>query len=172
MSAGHKTIQGRLLAHISLVSSSCVVLATGDRVIVDEGAVICDWLGEGDEAGSAKVVGGDDEARMGGTDERDEAGRVDVIGGGDKARLSTLAGEFDVAGVCEVGGVDELEDAGEPDATWVVDGVDIGATHLVQIVEVDVRITVETCVVICSVGVPSDVTVLVTGHVVKVVYTL
>ena len=53
-----------------------------------------------------------------------------------------------------------------------MDGVDIGATHLVQIVEVEVRITVETCVVICSVGVPLDVTVLVTGHEVKVVYTL
>lgn len=53
-----------------------------------------------------------------------------------------------------------------------MDDVDIGATHLVQIVEVEVRITVETCVVKSSVGVPLDVVVLVTGHEVKVVYTL
>lgn len=125
------------------MTSSCVVVATGSGLFVEEGEVICDWLGEGDEAG-----------------------------GGDEARFSTLAGGVDEVGACEAGRVDEPKDTGEPDATWVVDGVDIGATHLVQIVEVEVRITVETCVVICSVGVPLDVIVLVTGHEVRVVYTL
>ena len=107
-----------------------------------------------------------------GEDERDKAGRVDGTSGADKARLSTLPGGGDEAGACEAGAVNKPEDAGEPDATRVVDDIDIGATHLVQIVEVEVRVTVETCVVTCSVGVPLDVVVLVTGHEVNVVYTL
>jgi len=44
-----------------------------------------------------------------------------------------------------------------------------GATHLVQMVEVDVRVTVETTVVTSSVALVPKVMVLVTGHVVKVV---
>ena len=172
MSAGHRTIKGTLLAHISLVTSSCVVLDTGDEVTVEEAVVICDWLRKGDDAGVATVVDNGEEARMVDEDERDEAGRVDSAGSDDEARLSTLAGGGDEAGACEAGVVDEPGDANEPDATRVVDGVDIGATHLVQIVEMEVRITVETCVVICRVGAPLDVTVLVTGHEVKVVYTL
>ena len=55
-------ILGRLLAHISLVTSSCVVVANGDGVIVDD------------------------------TDERGEVGWVDGAGGGDEARLSTAGG--------------------------------------------------------------------------------
>lgn len=42
-----------------------------------------------------------------------------------------------------------------------------GATHLVQIVEVDVRVTVEILVVTFSIAELPDVTVLVTGQVVK-----
>ena len=82
----------------------------------------------------------------------------------DEARLSTLAGGGDKAG-----GADEPEDEGERDAAAVVGGIDTGATHLVQIVEVEVRTMVDICVVICSVGVPLDVIVWVTGHEVKVV---
>ena len=44
-----------------------------------------------------------------------------------------------------------------------------GATHLVQIVEVDVRVTVEIVAVTFSIADLPDVTVLVTGQVVKVV---
>ena len=44
-----------------------------------------------------------------------------------------------------------------------------GATHLVQIVEVDVRVSVEIVVVTFSIVELPDVTVLVTGQVVKVV---
>ncbi len=47
-----------------------------------------------------------------------------------------------------------------------------GATHVVQIVEVEVRVTVEMVVVTSSNTWVPEVTVLVTGHVVKVVYTL
>ena len=108
-----------------------------------------DWLGGGDEAGIA-----------------------DVVCRGDEARLSTLAGGGDKAGACEAGGADEPEDEGELDAAAVVGGIDTGATHLVQIVEVEVRMMVETWVVIFAVGVPLDVIVWVTGHEVKVVYTL
>ena len=140
---------GRLLAHISLVTCSRVDVITGDGGTVEEGVVIGDWLGGEDEAGIANVVYR-----------------------GEEARLSTLAGGGDKADAFEAGGADEPEDEGELDATGVVDDVDTGATHLVQIVEVEVRIMVETCVVICSVGVPLDVTVWVTGHEVKVVYTL
>lgn len=96
----------------------------------------------------------------------------DRLGGGDGAGLSTLAGGDDKADACEAGGAGKPEDEGEPDATAVVDGVDTGATHLVQIVEVEVLIMVEICVVIRSVDVPLDVIVWVTGHEVKVVYTL
>ena len=53
-----------------------------------------------------------------------------------------------------------------------MDDIDTGATHLVQIVEVEVRIMVESCVVICSVCIPLEVITWVTGHEVKVVYTL
>ena len=53
--------------------------------------MICDWLGERDEAGVAKVVDS-----------------------GEEARLSTLAGGGDAAGACEAGGVDEPEDAAKP----------------------------------------------------------
>ena len=149
-----------------------MVFATGDEVTIEEAVVICDWLGEGDDAGVATVVDNGEEARMVDENGRDEAGRVDDASGDDEARLSTLAGGGDEVGACEVGAVDEPEDASEPDPTRVVYAVDIGATHLVQIVEMEVRITVETCVVICRVGVPLDVTVLVTGQEVKVVYTL
>ena len=148
------------------------MVTTGDVGIVEEGVETGDWLGRGDEAGIADMVYRGDEARLGGKDERDEAGRVDGAGGGDEARLSTLAGGGDKADACEAGEIDEPEDEGEPDGTGVVDRVGIGATHLVQIVEVEVRIMVEICVVICSIGVPLDVAVLVTGHEVKVVYTL
>ena len=117
--------------------------------IGEEGVEIGDWLGGGDEAGTA-----------------------DLVGGGDEVRLSTLAGGVDKVDACEAGGADEPDDEGEPDATGVVDDIDTGATHLVQTVEVDVRIMVESCVVIRSVGVPLDVIVWVTGHEVKVVYTL
>ena len=78
---------GRLLAHISLVISSCVVVANVDGVIVDD------------------------------TDGRGEAGRVDGVGGGDEARLSTLAGGGDETGACEAGRADEPENEGEPDTT-------------------------------------------------------
>lgn len=44
-----------------------------------------------------------------------------------------------------------------------------GATHLVQMVEVDVRVTVETTIVTSSVALVPEMTVLVTGHVVNVV---
>ena len=44
-----------------------------------------------------------------------------------------------------------------------------GATHLVQIVEVDVRVTVEMVVVTLTIAELPEVTVLVTGQVVKVV---
>ena len=47
-----------------------------------------------------------------------------------------------------------------------------GATHLVQRVEVDVRVIVEMVVVTFSISELPEVTVLVTGHVVRVVYTL
>ena len=117
--------------------------------IGEEEVDIGDWLGGGDEAGTA-----------------------DLVDRGDEVRLSTLAGGVDKADACEARGADEPEDEGEPDTTGVVDDVDTGATHLVQIVEVEVRIMVERCVVICSVGVPLDVIVWVTGHEVKVVYTL
>lgn len=50
-------------------------------------------------------------------------------------------------------------------------GVDaIGATHLVQTVEIEVLVMVEMVVVTCWIGVPlAGVTVLVTGQVVRVV---
>ena len=47
-----------------------------------------------------------------------------------------------------------------------------GATHLVQMVEVDVRVSVEMVVVTFSISELPEVTVFVTGHVVNVVYTL
>ena len=47
-----------------------------------------------------------------------------------------------------------------------------GATHLVQTVEVDVRVSVEMVVVTFSISELPEVTVFVTGHVVRVVYTL
>ena len=47
-----------------------------------------------------------------------------------------------------------------------------GATHLVQRVEVDVRVSVEMVVVTFSTSEVPEVTVFVIGHVVKVVYTL
>lgn len=47
-----------------------------------------------------------------------------------------------------------------------------GATHLVQTVEVDVRVSVEMVVVTFSTSEVPEVTVLVIGHVVNVVYTL
>ena len=47
-----------------------------------------------------------------------------------------------------------------------------GATHLVQMVEVDVRVSVEMVVVTFSIFELPEVTVFVTGHVVTVVYTL
>ena len=47
-----------------------------------------------------------------------------------------------------------------------------GAIHLVQIVRVEVLVTVETVVVICSICSVPDVILLVTGQVVKVVKTL
>lgn len=50
------------------------------------------------------------------------------------------------------------------------DGLPLGgATHLVHMVEVDVRVTVETAVVTSSKAVVPEATVLVTGHVVKMV---
>lgn len=118
-------------------------------IIGEERVEIGDWSGGGDEAGLA-----------------------DLVYRGDEERLSTLAGGGEKADACEIRGVDEPEDKGELDDTGLVDGVDTGATHLVHIVEVEVRIMVEICVVICSAGVPLDVTVWVTGHEVKVVYTL
>ena len=83
--AGYKRKEEMSLAHISLVTSSCVVFTPGDAVIVDEGAVIWDWLREGDEAGLATVVDS-----------------------GDEARLSTLAS--DEAGCFEAGAVEEPEE--------------------------------------------------------------
>jgi hypothetical protein len=47
-----------------------------------------------------------------------------------------------------------------------------GATHLVQRVEVDVRVSVEMVVVTFSISELPEVTVFVIGHVVNVVYTL
>ena len=47
-----------------------------------------------------------------------------------------------------------------------------GATHFVQRVEVDVRVSVEMVVVTFSISELPEVTVFVTGHVVRVVYTL
>lgn len=48
-----------------------------------------------------------------------------------------------------------------------------GAIHLVQIVEIEVLVTVETVLVVCMVGEPKKgVTMVVTGHVVTVVTTL
>jgi len=49
----------------------------------------------------------------------------------------------------------------------------VGAMHLVQIVEVEVLNIVDTTVVICGVGLPlGAVSMLVTGQVLKVVWTL
>ena len=57
-------------------------------------------------------------------------------------------------------------------ATWVV-AFEIGATHFVQIVDVEVLSTVESTVVIFWVGLPpTGVTVVVIGHDVIVVCTL
>ena len=59
------------------------------------------------------------------------------------------------------------------EATWDGGGAGAlvagGATHFVQIVEVEVRTTVEIEVVTCWVGLPLDVTVFVTGQLVMVV---
>ena len=134
---------------MSLVTSSCVVVTIGDMAIGEEAVEIGDWLGGGDEAGTA-----------------------DLVDRGDEVRLSTLAARVDLADACKAEGANEPEDEGELDATGIVDDIDTGATHLVQIVEVEIRIMVESCVVICSVGIPLEVITWVTGHEVKVVYTL
>ena len=55
------------------------------------------------------------------------------------------------------------------DATDVCEKLIGGATHLVQTVEIDVRVTVETVVVTSWISVVPELTVLVTGQVVKVV---
>ena len=44
-----------------------------------------------------------------------------------------------------------------------------GATHLVQMVEIEVRVTVETVVVTSCIAVVPEMTVFVTGQVVRVV---
>ena len=69
--------------------------------------------------------------------------------------------EDDLARVAEVGVGDEMAN---PLADFCT-----GATHCVHIVEVEVLKTVETTLVTCIVGVPFEVIVLVTGHVVNVV---
>ena len=61
MLAGSKNNIGKS-AHISLVTSSCVVVSAGDMVVVEEGVEIGDWLGGRDEAGIANVVCRGDEA--------------------------------------------------------------------------------------------------------------
>ena len=109
---------------------------------------------DGDAAGGAEDAttagGAEDEPTTGGATELlswtgDEAG-------GGATELPCCTGE-------DAGGAAEL------DAT--------GAMHLVQMVEIEVLVTVEIVVVTCWTGVPcGGVTVFVTGHVVKVVYTL
>ena len=60
-----------------------------------------------------------------------------------------------------------------PSEAEVVSGVLFGgATHLVQTVEVDVRVSVEIVVVTFSISELPELTVFVMGHVVRVVYTL
>lgn len=51
-------------------------------------------------------------------------------------------------------------------AAWLLDGV--GATQLVQIVEILVKVIVDMEVVVCTIGTPEDVTVAVTGQLVVV----
>ena len=51
-------------------------------------------------------------------------------------------------------------------------GVDTGAIHFVQIVEMAVMVTVETVRLVWTICIVPDVTVLVTGQVVTVVKTL
>jgi len=83
-----------------------------------------------------------------------------------------------VVGTCDgTAGADDAvgETKGADDAGGAAGGAaDFwGAMHCVQIVEVVVLMMVEMVVVTCKVGVPwGGVTVLVTGQVVKVVYTL
>lgn len=81
------------------------------------------------------------------------------------------ADDATTAGEDEAGGATEVACWTGPDDTGGAAGVDAtGATHLVQIVEIDVLVIVEIVVVTCWIGVPpGGVTVLVTGQVVNVV---
>ena len=79
-----------------------------------------------------------------------------------------------IEGAAGGGGDEEAGGAGALlEATWDGGGAGAlvagGATHFVQIVEVEVRTTVEIEVVTCWVGLPLDVTVFVTGQLVMVV---
>ena len=74
-------------------------------------------------------------------------------------------------GLSATGGV-ELPRAGGVEPSLVGTGVCVGATHLVQIVEVTECTTVESVKDFSTTTLVPDVTVFVTGQVVTVVYTL
>ena len=102
-----------------------------------------------------RTPGADGEAAGGAEDEATTEGGVeDETTAGGAAELPCWTGAED-AGAEDAGGAAEL------DAT--------GATHFVQMVEIEVLVTVDTVVETCWIGVPwGGVMVLVTGHVVKV----
>ena len=87
-----------------------------------------------------------------------------VLSGVVDASGVVLSGVVDASGVVLAGVVDS--------AGGVLDGVSGGGTHLVQTVEVLVRVTVEMVLVVSIVVEEPDVTVLVTGQVVNVVTTI